>query len=164
MYPWNRAPKPDIPMITLEINEKYRGEVNTSLLESAALATLKQQLAAADSEITLVIGDDAQLQQLNQQYLGIDAPTDVLSFPVSDTNPETGMLYLGDVVISLPRAQEQAAAAGHPVENELQLLVVHGVLHLLGHDHLEEEEKIRMWAAQEEILERLGVTINNLPE
>jgi probable rRNA maturation factor len=78
--------------------------------------------------------------------------------------PETGRYYLGDVIISYPRALEQSAAAGHTVQDELQLLVVHGVLHLLGHDHATEEEKARMWADQQEILAGLGVRLSRLPE
>ncbi len=109
-----------------------------------------------DSELSIVLTDDARLQQLNREYLGIDAPTDVLSFPASETDPETGARYIGDILISIPRAQAQADAAGHPLESEVQLLVVHGVLHLLGHDHAEAEEKARMWKAQAEILEHLG--------
>jgi probable rRNA maturation factor len=81
----------------------------------------------------------------------------VLSFPASETDPETGARYLGDILISLPRAQTQADAAGHSLEAEVQLLVVHGVLHLIGHDHAETEEKARMWKAQAEILENLGL-------
>lgn len=151
-------------MITLEIIKTYSSQVDASLLEGAAQAVLESQLAAPDTEVTLVVSNDEQLQQLNRQFLGVDAPTDVLSFPAGYTDPETGAPYLGDVLISYPRAEAQAAAAGHPVENELQLLVVHGLLHLLGHDHLEEDEKARMWAAQAEILDRLGVSINSLPE
>jgi probable rRNA maturation factor len=98
-----------------------------------------------------------RLQELNRDYLGIDAPTDVLSFPASETDPETGARYLGDILISVPRAQSQAEAAGHALESEVQLLVVHGVLHLLGHDHAKPEEKRRMWKAQAEILESLGL-------
>jgi probable rRNA maturation factor len=72
-------------------------------------------------------------------------------------DPETSVPYLGDVVISVPRAAAQAREAGHSLEAEAQLLVIHGVLHLLGHDHAEAQEKDRMWAAQAEILERLGL-------
>lgn len=97
------------------------------------------------------------LHELNRDYLGVDAPTDVLSFPASESDPETGATYLGDILISIPRAAQQAQAAGHPLEAEVQLLVVHGVLHLLGHDHAEAEEKARMWAGQEKVLERLGL-------
>ncbi len=84
-------------------------------------------------------------------------PTDVLSFPASETDPETGTSYLGDILVSIPRAEAQAQAAGHPLEAEVQLLVVHGVLHLLGYDHANPEEKSRMWAAQAEVLEGIGL-------
>jgi len=125
------------------------------LLERAAQAVLDHESQMSESELTIVLTDDARLHQLNREYLGVDAPTDVLSFPASETDPETGVQYLGDILISIPRAQVQADAAGHALESEVQLLVVHGVLHLLGHDHAEPEEKARMWRAQSEILEHL---------
>lgn len=128
-----------------------------NLLERAAQAALEHESQTSEAELSIVLTDDARLHQLNREYLGIDAPTDVLSFPASETDPETGTPYLGDILISLPRAQVQATAAGHPLESEVQLLVVHGVLHLLGHDHAEVEEKARMWRAQAEILENLGL-------
>ena len=126
-----------------------------NLLESAAQAALDHESQMSESELTIVLTDDARLHQLNREYLGVDAPTDVLSFPASETDPETGVQYLGDILISMPRAQAQADAAGHALESEVQLLVVHGVLHLLGHDHAEPEEKACMWRAQSEILEHL---------
>jgi probable rRNA maturation factor len=128
-----------------------------NLLERAVNAALDHQSQSLDCELTVVLTDDARLQVMNRDYLGIDAPTDVLSFPASETDPETGARYIGDILISMPRAQAQAIAAGHPLESEVQLLVVHGVLHLLGHDHAEAEQKARMWKAQAEILERLGL-------
>ena len=128
-----------------------------NLLERAAQAALEHESQASESELTIVLTDDARMHDLNRTYLGVDTPTDVLSFPASETDPETGTQYLGDILISMPRAQAQADAAGHPLEAEVQLLVVHGVLHLLGHDHAEEEEKARMWKAQAEILARLGL-------
>ena len=134
----------------------------TSLLEVAARTTLEEQ-SAPDGDITIVLSDDRQLHDLNREYLGIDAPTDVLSFPASESDPETGASYLGDIIISVERAESQARAAKHELKSELQLLVVHGVLHLLGHDHAEAGEKARMWAAQAEVLKRLGlsgITIN----
>jgi len=129
--------------------------VKSKLLKDAANAALKYQ--AGDGNLTIVLTDDAQLHQLNRDYLGIDRPTDVLSFPASETDPETGDRYLGDILISIPRAQSQADAAGHALESEVQLLVVHGVLHLLGHDHAEPKEKAKMWKAQAEILATLGL-------
>jgi probable rRNA maturation factor len=136
------------------------------VLERAAEAALNQQGQVDEVDLSLVIEDDEHLRQLNNQFLGIDSPTDVLSFPSGEdeADPETGNFYLGDVIISYQRAQEQAASAGHGVLDEVQLLVVHGVLHLLGHDHAEPEEKARMWSAQQEILGALGVRLMRLPE
>ena len=127
------------------------------LLQHAARAALEHEGETLDSELTIVLTNDARLQELNRDYLGIDAPTDVLSFPASELDPETGARYVGDIIISVARAESQATAARHPLESEVQLLVVHGVLHLLGHDHAEAAEKARMWKAQAEVLERLGL-------
>jgi probable rRNA maturation factor len=142
-------------MIFVEF-ESQDNKVSTEWIERAAQAALSHQSAAGD--ITVVLADNPRLQELNRNYLGIDAPTDVLSFPASETDPETGARYLGDILISIPRAEEQAQSAGHPLEAELQLLVVHGVLHLLGYDHAETGEKAKMWKAQSEILEVLGLS------
>jgi probable rRNA maturation factor len=127
------------------------------LLERAVQAALEHEAESQDAELSIVLTDNEHLQELNLNYLGIDAPTDVLSFPASETDPESGARYIGDILISIPHAQAQADAAGHPLEAEVQLLVVHGVLHLLGHDHAEPEEKARMWKAQSEILDSLGL-------
>lgn len=128
-----------------------------ALLERAAQAALDHEAQSLDSELSIVLADNTRLHELNLKYLGIDSPTDVLSFPASEADPETGARYIGDILISVPRAQEQANAAGHSLESEVQLLVVHGVLHLLGHDHASVEEKAHMWKAQAEILDRLGL-------
>ncbi len=136
--------------------------IPASLLERAARAALAHQ--AAEGDLTIVLTDDARLRELNRAYLGIDAPTDVLSFPAAETDPDTGSKYLGDILISMPRAVEQAQAGGHPVESETQLLVVHGILHLLGFDHARPEEKRRMWAAQAQILQDLGLKGIRIPE
>jgi probable rRNA maturation factor len=129
-----------------------------TLFERAARAALTHQGQPVEVDLSIVLTDDARLHQLNREYLGIDAPTDVLSFPASESDPETGATYLGDILISIPRAREQASAAGHAMESEVQLLVVHGVLHLLGHDHAEAKGKRKMWKAQAEILKELGLS------
>jgi len=144
-------------MIFLEINPELNLSLPPDLLERAAQAVLAHQSIAADADLTLVLTGDERIQALNRDFLGRDAPTDVLSFPADETDPQTGRRYLGDVVISLPRAVEQSTAWGGTVEAEIQLLVVHGVMHLLGYDHAGAEEKARMWATQAEVLERLGV-------
>ena len=144
-------------MITLEISEGYHSQVELQQIENAALTALNHQAAPDAADLTIVITDDDQLQQLNLQYRDMDAPTDVLSFPADFTDPENDTPYLGDILISFPRAAQQAEAGGHPVMAELQLLTVHGVLHLLGHDHAETAEKAAMWAAQTEILHQLDL-------
>ena len=129
--------------------------VGSEIIEGAASAALVHERAEGD--LSIVLTDDKRLQRLNSDYLGIDAPTDVLAFPASETDPETGAHYLGDVLISIPRAEAQAREARHPLASEVQLLVVHGVLHLLGHDHGLAEERARMWVAQGEVLKRIGL-------
>ncbi len=128
-----------------------------NLLERAAQAVLDLSGAPA-GDLTVALVDDVRIQGLNRDFLGHDSVTDVLSFPAGEPDPETGRRYLGDVVICLARATEQANERGHPVEAEMQLLVVHGVLHLLGHDHAEAGEKGRMWAVQAKVLEHLGIS------
>lgn len=133
-------------------------------LENAAIVALEHTNTPGTSELSIVITDDSQLQALSRQFLGIDSPTDVLSFPAEERDPDTGRAYLGDILISLPRAQAQAEAAGHSLEAELCLLTVHGILHLIGHDHAEEGQKAIMWSLQAQILEKLGVSPPLFPE
>lgn len=141
-------------MINIDNQQDFQ---ESALLERAARFTLELKPDSTDADITIVLTDDQQLHELNRDFLGVDAPTDVLSFPASEEDPETGASYLGDILISIPRAAQQALAGGHPLEAEVQLLVVHGVLHLLGHDHAEAEEKALMWNEQAKVLERLGL-------
>ena len=139
--------------IDVEIGDAIASHVGTAwitALETAAIATLTQQEIPAPASLTLLLTDDAQLQQLNNDYRGFDKPTDVLSFESGEEMPGIG-LYLGDIAISIETAAKQASAASHTLLRELQLLTIHGVLHLLGHDHAEPEEKETMWAAQNEI-------------
>ncbi len=146
-------------MVSLEIAESISSSLDSEILQRARLElavqeTLRFGSASPEAGLTILISEDEQLRQLNRQFLGNDEPTDVLSFPAGHVDPDTKTTYLGDVIISYPRAVEQAAAAGHAVEDELRLLAVHGALHLLGYDHAEPEDEAKMWKAQEEILER----------
>jgi len=141
-------------MIHVE-SKRGRSPVAAELIERAAAAVLAHESTQGD--LTIVLAGDEQLHELNRQYLGIDTPTDVLSFPASEMDPDSRRAYLGDVLISIPRAEAQAEAAGHPLESEVQLLVVHGVLHLLGFDHGQVEQRARMWSVQGEVLESLGL-------
>ena len=144
------------PTIEIQIDADFAGQVDAGGLRQAALATLRHQGIEGAAELTLVVTGDETVRRLNRSYRGVDAPTDVLSFGNEEqdgfvTAPDAPR-YLGDVIVSFPRAEAQAAQAGHPVGDELRLLAVHGVLHLLGHDHAEPGEKAVMWVAQEEIL------------
>ena len=149
--------------IHVQIDEAFSGDVAAKLLRDAARAALKHERAASGS-LSLAISDDETLRNLNSQFLGHDTPTDVLSFPSDSDDPDAEGRYFGDVIISYPRAHAQATAGGHSAEAELQLLTVHGVLHLLGHDHANEEQKIVMWQAQSEILTGLGCEITEPKE
>jgi probable rRNA maturation factor len=152
-------------MINISIAEPFAGIVSEEMLTLAVMKTLENQEVEPDAiDVGIVLEGNEQLQALNRQYLGIDAATDVLSFVLDEKDPETGKLYLGDVIISVEKAQEQADKAGHAVMDELQLLAIHGILHLLGHDHAGEEEKAKMWAAQRQILAELNVDLKKWPE
>jgi probable rRNA maturation factor len=147
-------------MVTIQVKRNVKLPVNKSILLNAARTTLKLAGTSGGPDVGIVVGNDALLHQLNVKYRQVDGPTDVLSFPAGEVDPDTSDVYLGDVVISLPRAEDQAAAGGHPVSEELQLLVVHGVLHLLGYDHEGFNDKQKMQAAQDRILQQLGLQVN----
>jgi len=123
-------------------------------------ACLKLENIATNAEISLVFVDDQQIRELNRIYRGKDTPTDVLSFPMYD-DPENideeEEILLGDIVISLETAQRQAEEFGHSIEREAAYLLVHGLLHLLGYDHLNEEDKKNMRKREEELLEAFGL-------
>jgi probable rRNA maturation factor len=114
-----------------------------------------QETSSSEADLSILITDDDQIQVFNRQYLDNDAPTDVLAFPASFTDPDTNIPYLGDIIVSYPRALEQAQTGGHEVKDELQLLIVHGILHLLGYDHGNDEEKDNMWSVQARVLQLL---------
>ena len=130
--------------------------VHASLDEAASAEGLPP------AEVSVTIVDDEGIRRLNRDFRQVDRPTDVLSFPQWEPGEPMegagdGPVPLGDIVISFPRAREQADAYGHSLEREIGFLAVHGFLHLLGYDHETEEEERRMFARQEEILGRVGL-------
>ena len=127
-------------------------------LTKIAKATLTQQQVNSAAVLTILVTDDAQLHELNRTYRKEDKPTDVLSFEDGTVWPD-GKTYLGDIAISYETADRQATAGGHSLLDEMALLTAHGVLHLLGHDHGEPDEKAVMWQAQDEILGEFGITV-----
>ena len=153
-------------MITVLIADSFTEQIQPAVLERASNAVLEKHVLETENDLTVAIEGDERLRELNQAYLDIDAPTDVLSFPSGgdEIDPDTGHPYLGDIMVSYPRALEQAQLAGHAVLDEVQLLVIHGTLHLLGYDHAAPEEKEEMWQIQGEILQELGIHLKRLPE
>jgi len=148
-------------MVTLHVKRTIRLPVDQSILLRAAQLTLDLDITANVSDLSIVVGNDLLLRELNLKYRNVDSTTDVLSFPSGEIDPDTQAYYLGDIIISLPRAQEHASSEGHPLVDELQLLVVHGTLHLLGYDHVESTDKVKMQAAQDNILKQLGLKLIN---
>lgn len=155
--------KPDRlePLVHLQLGGSLAGgsdrlPADLDFLARAASLAMEQHKRFPALELSLLVTDDEQLRELNRKYLDVDAATDVLSFPAGEVDPDSQAYYLGDVALSLPRAEAQAAAGGHTLEAELQLLVVHGVLHLLGYDHTEAVGKQAMWEKQAGLLSRLG--------
>jgi probable rRNA maturation factor len=149
-------------MFAIEVQNARGFQIDETQLVSAAATVLTQQHAPSDSALTVVITDDEAVAALNHQYRGIDAPTDVLSFP-ADPMPQDKPPYLGDLIIAYPYTLMQAASAGHDADDSLALLVVHGTLHLLGSDHDTLEHRSAMWAAQETALRALGIPPGIVP-
>jgi probable rRNA maturation factor len=144
-------------MIHFSVDPVYRKLNIQKLLKKAAeIALIREGNGMGD--LTLVLTGDKKIKRLNKQFRGIDTPTDVLSFPTESR--QKGEHYLGDVIISVPRAKDQAKEAGHSLNDELTLLAVHGVLHLLGYDHADPAGKVEMWKTQGAILRELGIGLD----
>ncbi len=145
------------------------------IIEKVIGQALQQEGCPYECEINLTFTDNQGIREMNRNFRGLDVPTDVLSFPmisfdspadfsflreespVGCFHPETGELLLGDIVISLERAREQAQEYGHSLKREISFLVAHSMLHLFGYDHMEEEEREEMEQRQEKILQDLGI-------
>ncbi len=148
-------------MVEVLIRPRFERHVDAEYVRQIAVAVLEREAAPPDVSLSVVITDDAEIQSLNRRFRGVDAPTDVLAFGEEPTEPPFVSApdeapYLGDVIVSLSRAQAQAAEQGHSTEEEVELLLVHGMLHLLGYDHAEPEEERRMRAREEELLGATG--------
>ncbi len=159
-------PAEEFSNIVIAVADDLPADV-ASLIEAVDGANLERAAQQAlihagrpQAQATILLTDDAHIQELNRRYAGVDAPTDVLSFSAWEGDsrfviaPEMAA-YLGDIVISVPYAARQAAAAGHTMDVELRLLVVHGILHLLGYDHATSDEEAVMREKQRSILDDL---------
>lgn len=131
-----------------------------NLLENLLQFLAKQMDIPSHAEISVIIVDNQKIKQLNQTYRNLNEATDVLSFPLQEDHQLLEMnipLALGDIVISVEKAKEQAIAYGHSFERELGFLLVHGFLHLLGYDHDSQEAEQSMFAKQKELLMEFGL-------
>ena len=137
-------------MIDFQFDSTAKVELDSKRLIQAVIKTL-DILKKPDMDITLRLIDDDEMHQLNQTFRGEDKTTDVLSFNQDIQDPETGRFYLGDILISVPKASNQAEEHAHSLEDEITFLSIHGMLHLLGYDHYTEEEKAIMWPLQDKI-------------
>ena len=143
------------------------------LAEDVIAFCLSHENFPYEAEVNLTLTDNEEIHRINLEYRQIDRPTDVLSFPMADYpvpgdfsdieerdpdafHPETGELMFGDIIISMDKVKEQAKAYGHSNTRELAFLVAHSMLHLMGYDHMVEEERIVMERKQEEILKSCG--------
>lgn len=155
----------------LNQQNKYKvGHSIKSLIKKCALASLEYMEFRTDVEISVVLTDNDGIRTLNSMHRGIDKATDVLSFPMFEYDEdgniiedyaefnEIGELCLGDIVISLERAHEQAEEYGHSHEREIGFLTVHSMLHLLGYDHMTPGDEEEMFGYQREILNQVNLT------
>lgn len=137
------------------------------LVRRCCTAVLVQENFADPAEVSVTFVDDDEIHRLNKEYRNIDRSTDVLSFPlgengVYDTNLDTGAKMLGDIVISIPHALDQADRYGHSLQREIGFLTVHSMLHLLGYDHVNGGiESVRMREKEETVLTQMGLKRNS---
>ena len=147
----------NISFVGIEEDEGVR-----SAVELAANAALKHENAESRF-LSVVLTTDENIHEYNREYRSVDRPTDVLSFPADEGDdllaPPDG--FLGDIMISSPRAREQAKALGHSTEREILFLTVHGVLHLLGYDHMRPEDEQIMLPVQRSIVEGIELSVKN---
>ena len=153
------------------INELSKADKSVKQkLQEVIEKSMEELLPGVKTNAVVTFCDNNYIKELNSQFRNIDSETDVLSFPLLmsdspgeviysplDRDPETGELMLGDIVISVEKAKEQAEEYGHSLEREICYLGVHSVLHLMGYDHMEEDDKRQMREKEEEILKMLGV-------
>ena len=128
-------------------------------LESCVEECLKVEEFPSNAEISLSLVDNEEIHQLNNTYRHKDCPTDVLSFPMieSDADLDHDIILLGDIIISITKTEEQALEYGHSFERELCYLTIHGMFHLLGYDHIEEEDKRVMRIKEKEVIKNLNL-------
>ena len=152
--------------LALDLNDETKSltSANLNLIEKMLNHAAEAQGIEAGSELSVTFVNNDEIRQINNEYRGKDVPTDVISFAMEELgegeiviNVEGAPRILGDIIISVERAKEQAADYGHSEERELGFLAIHGFLHLLGYDHMEEDDEKEMSEKQEAILQSFGL-------
>jgi probable rRNA maturation factor len=151
--------------LDISIRSRQRARGRMRLIRAAVDAALAQATIRRPVTLLVRLTDDAELQQLNLQFRGINAPTDVLSFASEQwldgklkRRQAPDSFELGEIYISMDHCAAQALEHGHGIDDELTLLVIHGTLHLLGYDHMQARRKRSMWSAQDRAFALLGMT------
>ena len=155
----------------MEVSISYSDGMTPSEANEAVIRKVCDEVAVTygltpEEELSVVLCDNAHIHKLNKEYRSIDRPTDVLSFALNEGDDEFGeeeSHLLGDLIISLERTAEQAEEYGHPFERELAYLTVHGCLHILGYDHMTDEDKKERRTEEEFILGKLGYVREDAP-
>jgi len=144
--------------VDYEITNLTKENVDESLIEGLIKAT-SEKLGISDSLVEIILIDDEKIHEINKQYRGVDRPTDVISFAFQDMEDITisNITNLGEIYISLDKVKSQAKEYGHSERRELGFLTVHGLLHLLGYDHMNSEDEKEMFKLQEDILKVYGL-------
>ncbi|WP_043097266.1 rRNA maturation RNase YbeY [Kallotenue papyrolyticum] len=149
-------------VVHIDVDEAYAAEVDPAAIERLVTHVLRGEGVAAPAEVSIWITGAEEVQRLNRDYRGVDAPTDVLSFGAEEgtapfvTAPDQPRV-LGDLAISYPHVVRQAEEYGHSRQRELSYLITHGLLHLLGYDHEQPEQARQMRAREETLLGALGI-------
>jgi len=146
--------------IGISVEEEFKGLVDKDWARKIAQQVLKAENVTPPYEVSIIFTDSETVQRLNRDFRGVDEPTDVIAFymlPQKETEstfilPPDGVTHLGEIIISYPQAAEQASEQRHSVNEELALLIIHGILHLLGYDHQQPEEEKRMRQREQELL------------
>ena len=136
-------------------NLQHKVSIETSFIRDVVLSALRIAGYPQPSDVSVALVDDAYIRVLNREYRGVDQPTDVLAFPMESDSSARADPALGDIVISLERAREQARQFKHPIRREVALLAVHGLLHLLGYEDDTEAGASAMWSKQKQLLEQI---------
>ncbi len=138
-------------IIYITIEKEYSNLVNQTQLKITAKSVLNY-FKKKNFEFTVSIVSNKKIHELNNKFRLSDSETDVLSFSAEEMDPETGKVYIGDIVISYPAAKKQSEALNHRINEELDLLTIHGVLHLLGYDHASDDEEKHMFSIQSKLI------------